>query len=442
MKIAIFFVFFGFFFGMSAAGFDGGSNNLVADDEGSSKKVDEKTEAGKNDDVGKNVKTEMDRSWFGDGPYSCPPGNDLYWWNKLFSTSPTYEVVYDYTSIVDVGSPCRDSKGELDRDIEEKVGHEVRKNSKENFDKVKKAADELNAASSAYIAARDSLSFAEAELSKLRERLNDANNNDVVVDDRGDLIKKIVDKTSNIAELNAKYVEAEKAQSRAIDEYRVSSQVASLMQDKIGASNEPEGVRVGTKYIPRCSVFRFVSEPEPSDSANTNLSDSVLIDLAYIPKVTGQDGLRTVDSSNVYRVCDFGKNSAAFDRDGGMTWGTLVVPFKYYMNSDEFAGNATVGPYIGWAGSRAQLLVGVGYGKIGLGKASDVPGGEPTTENVDAISYAIGVTYAVSASVDLGLFFGKDKFGRSSRSLVEYQDETWFSIGIGYSFTERGKIQK
>lgn len=118
----------------------------------------------------------------------------------------------------------------------------------------------------------------------------------------------------------------------------------------------------------------------------------------------------------------------------GLTFGTLVVPYKYHLKGDQsLGGGATLGGYLGW---RYQAW---GYDLQAVGFAGatkvDVPGlkdGKATTDSVAGLSYGIGLLGTVKNEFKLGLVAGQDRVNRS----VNYVNngKTWFSVSIGYDF--------
>ncbi|NDY93007.1 hypothetical protein [Ideonella livida] len=129
----------------------------------------------------------------------------------------------------------------------------------------------------------------------------------------------------------------------------------------------------------------------------------------------------------------------------GYTYGTLVVPFKYYMGAKELAPSATIAPYFGRRiealGGSASFIVAAGVGVVS-GSSKDA-GGNAQTEQLTAFSTAWGLTFETrkpnsqnGRGLQSGILVGRDYVGRAHRAAFDQHGKTWVSVQIGYDFTD------
>jgi len=122
----------------------------------------------------------------------------------------------------------------------------------------------------------------------------------------------------------------------------------------------------------------------------------------------------------------------------GITYGALVVPYKYHLNgSKEFSGGTTVGPYFGYRFDRNSI--GLGIKIIGFVGGSSISvtqnvDGNDTTQNLAGFSYGLGIIGQAKNEFQMGVIFGADRVSQSAH----YVDngKLWLAVGLGYSFSE------
>jgi hypothetical protein len=119
----------------------------------------------------------------------------------------------------------------------------------------------------------------------------------------------------------------------------------------------------------------------------------------------------------------------------GLTYGALMVPYKYYIGGDhEFSGAATVGGYLGYreasTGYDLRLVGFLGASSISVPQQAD---GQEGTKNLAGISYGLGVLGTVKDSFQLGLVLGWDRVGRSAN--FANNGKPWVAVSLGYAFS-------
>lgn len=120
----------------------------------------------------------------------------------------------------------------------------------------------------------------------------------------------------------------------------------------------------------------------------------------------------------------------------GLTFGTLVVPFKFRLGAEKkLVSSATIAPYMGWRWSRAQF-----YGldirpivSAGLGIVPVTDAATNKTETKAAFSTAIGLTLHTvkDAGFTAGVVFGKDFLGKGDKGTDPSVDKMWLSVWVG-----------
>lgn len=114
----------------------------------------------------------------------------------------------------------------------------------------------------------------------------------------------------------------------------------------------------------------------------------------------------------------------------GKTSGLLVVPYKYRNDDGAITGEATVGYYAGWETRLGTLLLSAGLSQV------SIPVSETENENQSAVTLAAGYLLSNWDSIDLGLVVGIDHIGGSKGEDWQYEDDPWFSLMIGWNFSQ------
>jgi hypothetical protein len=152
--------------------------------------------------------------------------------------------------------------------------------------------------------------------------------------------------------------------------------------------------------------------------------------------VKGCDDNTTLSPNIAYVITKDDLNRSGVARTG-LTYGALVVPFKYQMSGGhDFTGSASVG---GYAGYRMEWLheLGVTATPIAFMGASNVSvpdnaGG--TSQNVMGFTYGLGLIGTFKGAFQSGVVLGWDRVGKSVG--YQYNNRPWLAIEIGYSFLQ------
>ena len=120
----------------------------------------------------------------------------------------------------------------------------------------------------------------------------------------------------------------------------------------------------------------------------------------------------------------------------GVTYGALVVPFKYQLKGDnDFTGSATLGGYVGYRfetirqiGLTATPIVFLGASNISVNEADDA------AKNVMGASFGFGIISTLKGAFQIGAVLGWDRVGKSAG--YEYNGKPWLAIEIGFAFLQ------
>jgi len=122
----------------------------------------------------------------------------------------------------------------------------------------------------------------------------------------------------------------------------------------------------------------------------------------------------------------------------GLTYGTLIVPFKYQIKgSKDFTGSSTLGGYLGFRQDRSGVtglaLQYVGF--LGVSNVSVPTTTNGTTTNQDkfGLSYGIGILGTVKNNFHLGLVVGADHVSPSAGYVNN--GKPWIAISLGADFS-------
>ncbi len=120
----------------------------------------------------------------------------------------------------------------------------------------------------------------------------------------------------------------------------------------------------------------------------------------------------------------------------GLTYGTLVVPYKYHVRGNkEFTGSASMGGYLGYRIQRtaieSQLVVFLGATTIQAPTTG--ADGKVTTNNLAGVSYGVGWLGTIKNDFQLGIVVGADRAGRSANYVN--QGKPWIAVSLGFDFS-------
>ncbi|MFZ6769971.1 hypothetical protein ACO0LM_23195 [Undibacterium sp. Di26W] len=120
----------------------------------------------------------------------------------------------------------------------------------------------------------------------------------------------------------------------------------------------------------------------------------------------------------------------------GLTYGTLMVPYKYHVGSKNFSGGTSVGGYLGYRQEKSGL--GLGLQWVGFVGAGQIPvtqsvNGQDKTQNLTGFSYGLGILGTVKDKFHMGFILGADRVNTDAG----YKDngKPWIAIEVGYAFS-------
>lgn len=119
----------------------------------------------------------------------------------------------------------------------------------------------------------------------------------------------------------------------------------------------------------------------------------------------------------------------------GLTYGALLVPYKYYVDSDDFKAASSIGPYMGYRFDPSSNWLGLGAKVVGfLGATTvEVPKDSGGTSNIFGISYGVGLIGVLKKEFQFGLVVGADRVSNSEN--FDNNGKAWVALALGYNFT-------
>jgi hypothetical protein len=115
----------------------------------------------------------------------------------------------------------------------------------------------------------------------------------------------------------------------------------------------------------------------------------------------------------------------------GMTYGALVVPYKYHLTGQrDFTGGASLGGYLGYR-LETTKYVGFTLTPVAFLGGSNISVG---AQNLAGLSYGLGLIGTFKGTFQAGAVIGWDQVGKSAG--YQYNGKPWLAVEIGYSFAQ------
>lgn len=126
----------------------------------------------------------------------------------------------------------------------------------------------------------------------------------------------------------------------------------------------------------------------------------------------------------------------------GLTWGGLVVPYKFYFTDHTIKSNSSALAFIGYEGwipgVSLSTIIGVGFGTTPSTSNSSTTGTAATsssstsTSTVVTFSAGAGWVATFGGTFKAGLMFGRDYQGKSGN--FPYENKWWMGLSLGAGF--------
>lgn len=216
------------------------------------------------------------------------------------------------------------------------------------------------------------------------------------------------------------------------DHIRLQTNATDFMSlDAAGASASkcaPVGSRIAVSEETTTDVFlRFISITNEADSLLTQADKDALKACPVENRVNG---------FSQYKLSKNKLAQTSYQRSG-ITFGALVVPFKYRLGAKELVSSSAIAPYIGF---RTAWLQGFGMTftpilAAGLSLVPVTDAGTSTTATKSAYTFAAGLrlTSSKSESFSAGLILGRDFLNKVDKAGDKNADKPWVSFYLGYA---------
>ncbi len=207
----------------------------------------------------------------------------------------------------------------------------------------------------------------------------------------------------------------------------------------------------GTFRLGKDTRIRFVRVVENKPDNPDDDEYWVQTDCSYLPVIGGEcksiekrqpEGQFEQHTSGptLYRIPKKDLQQGKFRLSNAIDHGVLLVPFKYRTEDKSLSGAATLGYFVG-ARSDTLLLSGTFYFSVGtsLVPVERVNASTMATEveEVAAATVALGMSFSTKSNFQVSINVGVDHVGGSAGDDWKYEDDHWFSIGLGYGFLQR-----
>jgi len=163
-----------------------------------------------------------------------------------------------------------------------------------------------------------------------------------------------------------------------------------------------------------------------------------ITDSTPVPKTDSTPLAKTVAPINSKLSIDKATLTNPLPNRFGLTYGALVVPFKYHLaGSKEFKGESAIGPYLGYRfdensyGFGVKAILFAGGSTVAVSQTVD---GNKTTQSLACFSYGLGFIGQIKNDFQLGIIFGSDRVGESAK--YEDNGKVWVAVALGFSFSK------
>jgi hypothetical protein len=122
-------------------------------------------------------------------------------------------------------------------------------------------------------------------------------------------------------------------------------------------------------------------------------------------------------------------------RRSGITFGALVVPFKFYLSGDrKITTSSTIAPYIGFRLPQSFSLTVTPIVSAGLGlvPVADPNSGETETKSALTVGFGFALKSTKNDAFNAGFLIGRDFLSRSDEKADPNVRKAWFSLYVGY----------
>jgi hypothetical protein len=183
-------------------------------------------------------------------------------------------------------------------------------------------------------------------------------------------------------------------------------------------------IRVDNRDVP---AFVVTSVPDEAEIAKNEKAHRVRCTVAN--QVVAMDDIVVIEQGQIAGTPP--------DRYG-LTFGTMLVPYKYQIKGDKsFASKATVGGYLGFRQDKSGRT-GLALQYVGFVGAATVPvaqtvDGKAITQQLAGVSYGVGMLGTVKGTFEMGMVIGADRVSKSANYVNN--GKPWLAVSLGFAFS-------
>lgn len=235
---------------------------------------------------------------------------------------------------------------------------------------------------------------------------------------------------ASAASAAAKSVEEMKA-GYASDNDRFDGDKLTLRTRVIGFT-EAEGGSPTEFCAPSASELKITRE----------VGDALVLRFTHVGKDSEkQCGTSTaVETYIAYRITKSRLTQNTDFKRTGVSFGALIVPFKFRTGDKEIVSSATVAPYLGWRTGWGSSF-GVSFtplfsAGLGLVPVTNPDSGRTETKSAFSISTGIVMGSSKNDAFQAGFLVGRDFLGRTDAALDPGSKKIWLSFYVGYTLSQ------
>lgn len=225
------------------------------------------------------------------------------------------------------------------------------------------------------------------------------------------------------------------------------SDSTNYLSDRLKFSIDIDGIVVNTTkrpYSGRPACIPAFTTLKGKVKLRIDDAISPAFEVTNVPEIIGSPAENHCSPANSVKLGDIvaidSSVISSFNPDRyGLTYGTLLVPYKYHLGGDKnFSSGTSLGGYIGFrqdksgkTGLAMQYIGFLGASSIAVPTNAD---GQASTQNVTGVSYGFGIIGTVKSDFNIGLVLGWDRVGKSTTYAND--GKMWIAISLGFDFSK------
>lgn len=216
------------------------------------------------------------------------------------------------------------------------------------------------------------------------------------------------------------------------DHIRLQTNVTGFIPLDAGSTDiskcAPIGSRIAVSEETTTDIFlRFISITSDSDTLLTQTDKDALNACPISDRVNGYSQYKLPKAKLV---------QTSYQRSG-VTFGALVVPFKYRLGAKELVSSSAIAPYVGfrtaWMQGFGMTFTPILAAGLSLVPVTDAGTSTTTTKSAYTLAAGLRLTSSKSENFSAGLILGRDFLNKVDKVGDKNADKPWVSFYLGYA---------